>query len=340
MTTRTQVDLRSDTVTRPGTAMRTAMSQARVGDDVWGDDPSVIALEARVAQLAGHAAALILPSGTQSNLVGLMAHCARGDEYLVGQTYHTYRHEAGGAAVLGGIQPQPLPVQSDGTLSLDEVRAAIKPDDIHFARSRVLSLENTQNGKIIPQDYIQAARALANEQGLQLHMDGARLFNAAVAQNLPLARLSEPFDSVSLCFSKGLGAPVGSVLTGSLDFIQRARRWRKMVGGGMRQAGILAAAMEFALDHQVERLAHDHQRARILADGLHHLPWAQSVECHTNMVFARLAPDVDPAALTQYMAEQGVIIHGGQTVRLVTHLDIDDSGLERALTAFQSWQCP
>lgn len=331
------IDLRSDTVTRPTPAMRDAMMSAEVGDDVWGDDPTVQTLESRVAQLSGKAAGLLMPTGTQSNLVGLMSHCGRGEEYIVGQGYHTYKYEAGGAAVLGGIQPQPVPVQPDGTLALTDVRAVIKPDNVHFARTRVLSLENTMGGKVLPQSYMAEARQLVDEHDLILHLDGARLFNAAVALDEPLAALTQHADSVSLCFSKGLGAPVGSVLVGSEAYIERARRWRKMTGGGMRQAGILAAAMDYALDHHVTRLADDHRRASALADGLTDLPFVHSVSCATNMVFAQLEPGTGPR-LEATLAEHNILIDGLDRLRLVTHLDINDDHINRAIQAIRSFR--
>ncbi len=331
------IDLRSDTVTRPTQAMREAMMAAEVGDDVWGDDPTVQALEKRVAEMAGMEAALLMPTGTQSNLVGLMSHCGRGEEYIVGQGYHTYKYEAGGAAVLGGIQPQPVPVQPDGTMSLEDVRAVIKPDNIHFARTRVLSLENTMGGKVMPEAYLAEARQLVDEYGLILHIDGARLFNAAVALDVPLRQLTHCADSVSLCFSKGLGAPVGSVLVGAADFIERARRWRKMAGGGMRQAGILAAAMDYALDHHVARLAEDHRRAAALAEGLSDLPFVKSVSSATNMVFAQLEPGTGPR-LEASMAQQNIVIDGLDTLRLVTHLDVDDNDIDQAITALRTFR--
>ncbi|MCG8435344.1 MAG: low-specificity L-threonine aldolase, partial [Gammaproteobacteria bacterium] len=251
------IDLRSDTVTLPTQAMRDAMHAADVGDDVYGEDPSVNALEARMAHMAGFESALFLPSGTQSNLVALLSHCRRGDEYIVGQHAHTYRFEGGGAAVFGGIQPQPLDFEADGTLHLDKVAAAIKPDDNHFARTRLLCLENTVNGKILPLSYMQAAAEFARAHNLKLHLDGARIFNAAVALGFNLRDITQHCDSVSICLSKGLGAPVGSVLCGDRAFIEQARRWRKVAGGGMRQAGVLAAACIYALDNNVERLAED-----------------------------------------------------------------------------------
>ncbi|HUG25168.1 low-specificity L-threonine aldolase, partial [Piscinibacter sp.] len=255
------VDLRSDTVTRPTPAMRDAMLRADVGDDVFGDDPSVNALQEHVAGLFGKEAALFVPSGTQSNLCAIMSHCQRGDEYIVGQMAHTYRWEGGGAAVLGSVQPQPLDHQPDGTLALADVEAAIKPDDAHFARTRLLALENTWGGKALPMAYIADATALARRRGLATHLDGARLFNAAVKLGVPVREIARHFDTVSVCFSKGLGAPVGSALVGPRDLVLQARRWRKMLGGGMRQAGILAAAGIHALEHHVQRLAEDHGNA-------------------------------------------------------------------------------
>ncbi|NBY27384.1 MAG: low-specificity L-threonine aldolase, partial [Betaproteobacteria bacterium] len=250
-----RVDLRSDTVTQPTAAMRAAMAAAPLGDDVFADDPSVNALQTQIASLLGFEAALFLPTGTQSNLCALLAHCQRGDEYIVGQMAHCYRWEGGGAAVFGSVQPQPLNHQSDGSLSLGEIAAAIKPDDAHFARTRLLALENTLGGKLLPMDYLQQATDLARQHGLARHLDGARLFNAAVAQAAALGtdpylearRITDCFDSVSVCFSKGLGAPVGSALCGSRELIARAHRVRKMAGGGMRQSGGLAAAASHAL---------------------------------------------------------------------------------------------
>ena len=332
---RKSIDLRSDTVTRPTVAMREAMMAAEVGDDVFADDPTVNAMEARVAALAGKEAALLLPTGTQSNLVALLAHCQRGDEYLVGQHYHTYFYEAGGAAVLGSIQPQPLPVQSDGTLDLDAVAGAIKADDFHFARTRLLSLENTQAGRVMPESFLQGARKLCDDRGLALHLDGARLFNAAVAMGKPLDALTQYFDSVSLCFSKGLGTPMGSVLTGPEAFIKSARRWRKMVGGGMRQSGIIAAAILHALDHHVERLADDHRRAQQLAEGLATVDGISVQRCDTNMVYIDVGSAERGNALKAALAGVGIRIAGGQQIRLVTHLDIDDAAIDTVVQCFR-----
>lgn len=329
------IDLRSDTVTQPTDAMRAAMMAAPLGDDVFGDDPSVNALQDHVAALLGKEAALYLPTGTQSNLCALMAHCARGDEYIVGQMQHTYRWEAGGAAVLGSIQPQPLNNQPDGTLALADIEAAIKPDDPHFARSRLLCLENTIGGKVLAMDYQRAATALARSRGLSVHLDGARLFNAAVAMggdpNANARQIADLYDSVSVCFSKGLGAPVGSALVGSAELIARARRIRKMAGGAMRQAGLLAAAARHALDHHVARLAEDHANARLLAEGLSGLPGVTVVPPDTNIVFVDIDKGRDPQALVNAAAARGVRFTGLYRLRFVTHLDVDRADIERAV---------
>ncbi len=324
------IDLRSDTVTRPTPAMREAMLRAGLGDDVFGDDPTVNALQARIAALLGKEAALFVPTGTMSNLCGLMAHCQRGDEYIVGQLAHTYRWEGGGAAVLGSIQPQPLAQQPDGSILLADVEAHIKPDDAHFARTRLLALENTWGGQILPQTYVEQACALAHGRGLATHLDGARLFNAAVASSRPVAELAAPFDSVSVCFSKGLGAPAGSALLGSRELIARAHRVRKMLGGGMRQAGVVAAAALHALDHHVERLAEDHANARLLAEGLQGLDGVSVTPPQTNIVFVDIAP-AKAAGLVERLQAAGVLCTGLGRVRMVTHLDVSRDDIERAL---------
>ncbi len=325
------IDLRSDTVTRPTAAMLDAMLAAPTGDDVYGEDPTVNELETRAAALLGKEAGLFTPSGTQANLAALMSHCGRGDEYIVGQHAHTYKYEGGGAAVLGSIQPQPLDFEEDGTLPLAKVVAAIKPDNYHFAVTRLLCLENTQWGRVLPMAYLEEARAVADRHGLAMHLDGARLFNAAVALGVSARRIADHFDSVSVCLSKGLGTPVGSVLVGTREFITAARRWRKLLGGGMRQAGILAAAGIHALDHHVARLAEDHRNAAALGEALGELPgmavkteWLQS-----NMVFVEMDADVS-TAMADWLKPHGVLIHPGTLVRLVTHLDIDAKDIERA----------
>jgi threonine aldolase len=324
------IDLRSDTVTRPTPAMRDTMARAELGDDVFGDDPSVNALQARIAALLGKEAALFLPTGTMSNLCGLMAHCQRGDEYLVGQLAHTYRWEGGGAAVLGSIQPQPLAQQADGSIPLADIEANIKPDDAHFARSRLLTLENTWGGQILPQAYVEQACALVHGRGLATHLDGARLFNAAVASGRPVAELAAPFDSVSVCFSKGLGTPAGSALVGSRELVDRAHRVRKMLGGGLRQAGVLAAAALHALEHHVERLAEDHANARRLAEGLQGLDGVSVATPQTNILFVDVAPD-KAAGLVERLRAAGVLCTGLYRIRLVTHLDVSREDIERAL---------
>jgi threonine aldolase len=337
------VDLRSDTVTQPTAAMRAAMAEAPLGDDVFGGDPTVNALQERIAALLGKEAALFVPSGTQSNLVGIMSHCARGDEYIVGQMAHTYRWEGGGAAVLGSVQPQPLDHQPDGTLALADIESAIKPDDSHFAKSRLLALENTLGGKVMPMAYLAEATALVRSRGLATHLDGARLFNAAVAlggdAKANARAIAQHFDSVSVCFSKGLGAPVGSALVGSRDFIRGAHRWRKMLGGGMRQAGVLASAALHALDHHIDRLADDHALAKHLVAGLEGLPDLSIEAPQTNIVFADLRGP-RAAGLMEYLKSKGVLATGsfyGQATRLrfVTHLDVDRQGIDRAVAAIR-----
>ncbi len=328
------VDLRSDTVTRPSAAMRAAMIEAPVGDDVYGEDPTVNALQQRLADELGFEAGLFVPSGTQANLLALMAHCERGDEYLVGMDAHTYKFEGGGAAVLGSIQPQPIVHDADGSLPLERVAAAIKPIDPHFARTRLLALENTWHGRPLSLDYLGAAQELVRERGLAMHLDGARLYNAAVASGVSAQAIAGHFDSVSVCLSKGLGAPVGSVLVGSAPLIDKARRWRKVAGGGWRQAGMLAAAGLHALDHHVQRLADDHARAARLAAQLSEVPGITVLGQHTNMVFIDV-PAERLAALDAHLREARVRISIGYlpTLRLVTHLDIDDDGIARTVEA-------
>ena len=328
------IDLRSDTVTRPTPAMRAAMASAELGDDVFGDDPTVNALQQRIAAMLGKQAALFVPTGTQSNLCALMSHCQRGDEYIAGQHAHTYRWEGGGGAVLGSIQPQPLPNQPDGTLLLSDIEAAIKPDDAHYARTRLLTLENTWGGKVLPLDYIAAATALAHGKGLATHLDGARLFNAAVASGLPAVDIARHFDSVSVCFSKGLGAPAGSALVGDQDFITRAHRIRKMLGGGMRQAGVLASAALHALDHHIDRLAQDHANACALAEGLQGVPGVTVERPQTNIVFVDLAPD-KTAGVVDRLGRSGVLCTGLYRLRLVTHLDVSAADITRAVAVLR-----
>ena len=325
------IDLRSDTVTQPTAAMLEAMTRAATGDDVYGEDPTVNQLEAELARRLGFAAALFVPTGTMSNLLGLLAHCERGDEYIVGQQAHTYKYEGGGAAVLGSIQPQPLEVQADGSLDLADVAAAIKPDDFHFARTRLLALENTMQGKVLPLEYLARARAFTREHGLALHLDGARLYNAAVKLGVDAREITRHFDSVSVCLSKGLGAPVGSVLCGSVELIGKARRLRKMVGGGMRQAGLLAAAGLYALDNNVQRLADDHANAQWLADGLVKAGYAVE-PVQTNMVYVHMGDRAE--AFQAFAAERGIRLSAAGRLRMVTHMDVDRAGIEQVIAAF------
>ena len=334
MTPTHRVDLRSDTVTRPSPGMRRAMADAEVGDDVFGDDPTVKRLQARAADIFGFDAALFFPSGTQSNLAALMAHCQRGEEVILGQEAHSFRYEAGGAAVLGSIQSHALRNQADGTLDLAEVEAAVKPDDPHFARTRLLALENTIGGRVLPRSYLEQAVALARSHRLATHLDGARIFNAAIASNSTVKALCAGFDSVSACLSKGLGAPAGTVLLGSGAFIERASRARKMLGGGMRQAGVLAAAGLHALDNNVNRLGVDHENAARLAQGLAQL--GLPVEQYTNMVFVRIG--TDPQLLAAHLTLHGVLVLPEPRLRLVTHLDVDAAGIDRALAAFAGFR--
>lgn len=347
-------DFRSDTVTRPSLAMKEAMFHAALGDDVFNDDPTTLALQDYAAKMLGFEAALFAPSGTQTNLIALMSHCQRGDEAIVGQQWHTYKWEGGGMAVLGSIQPQPLALQSDGTLALQDIQDAIKPDDPHFARTRLIVIENTVGGKVLPLSYMQQVAALAKANHLQCHIDGARLFNAAVAlapehQLSPQAMaraLCQGYNSVSICLSKGLGAPVGSLLLGSTDFIQRARRIRKMLGGGMRQTGVITAAGLYALQHNIERLAEDHANARLLAEGLQALSQQgrfagqlQVLPVQTNILFTEL-PLALADELQRFLAQHQVQLTGSnyasassqyKRMRWVCHLDISRSDIEQTL---------
>lgn len=328
------IDLRSDTVTQPSEPMLDAMRRAPTGDDVYGEDPTVRLLEETLADRLGLAAGLFVPSGTMSNLLGLMAHCERGDEYIVGQQAHTYKYEGGGAAVLGSIQPQPIEMEADGSLDLDRVAAAIKPDDFHFARTRLLALENTMHGKVLPLAYLAEARAFTEVHGLGLHLDGARLFNAAVKLGCPAVEIAQHFDSVSVCLSKGLGAPVGSVLCGDRAFIARANRLRKMLGGGMRQAGVLAAAGLYALEHNVQRLEEDHQHAARLAAGLAGLGYRVE-PVQTNIVYVQMGERAE--ALAAFCGERGIRLSAAPRLRLVTHMDIHSQHIPVILESFAAF---
>ena len=316
-------DFRSDTVTQPTAAMRNAMATAIVGDDVYGEDPTVNKLEAMAAERYGFDAAIFCSSGTQANLLAIMAHCQRGDEYICGQNAHNYRWEGGGAAVLGSVQPQPIANEADGTICLQAIRDNIKPDDDHHAKTKLLSLENTIGGKVLPLEYLAQAQALAFEHGLRIHLDGARVFNAAVKLNVDASEITQYFDSASICLSKGLAAPVGSLLLGSESLIRSARRWRKMLGGGMRQTGILAAAGILALDEQIDKLAIDHENTQYLAQQLLTLSEftfdLDSVQ--TNMIFTQYSGK-DGKALSAYLRTKGIIISASNAIRFVVHQDI------------------
>jgi threonine aldolase len=330
------IDLRSDTVTQPSGAMRAAMAAAPVGDDVYGDDPTVNRLQDFAAELFGFEAGLFAPSGTQTNLIALMGHCGRGDEYLVGQEAHTYKYEGGGAAVLGSIQPQPIANQPDGSIALQDIAAYIKPDDMHFARTRLLALENTIGGRVLPQDYVLAATKLAHAKGLATHLDGARVCNAAVKNGISLRAAVEGFDTVSVCLSKGLGAPVGSVLLGPKAFIEQGKRWRKMLGGGMRQAGVIAAAAQYALEHNVERLADDHRNAADLSAGLGQIEQLSVSTPQTNIFYVEI-PEAAVAPLREHLASKGIRASIGTHTRLVTHLDVSRDDVQTTIAAFKDF---
>jgi threonine aldolase len=335
------IDLRSDTVTEPSQAMRAAMPLADVGDDVYGDDPTVNRLQDFGAELFGFEAGMFAPSGTQTNLIALMTHCGRGDEYLVGQEAHTYKYEGGGAAVLGSIQPQPIANQPDGSIALDDIAAYIKPDDMHFARTRLLALENTIGGRVLGADYIAAATAFAHEKGLATHLDGARICNAAVKQGVSLTDSVKGFDTVSVCLSKGLGAPVGSLLLGPKAFIEQGKRWRKMLGGGMRQAGVIAAAAHYALEHNVERLADDHANAARLAEGLRAIDGLTVDTPQTNIFYIHMDPAACDGLRTAMVREQIRATVGPHT-RLVTHLNVSADDVEKVIRViaayFSDWK--
>jgi threonine aldolase len=333
-----RIDLRSDTITRPTAGMRDAMASAEVGDDVYGDDPTVNRLQTQIAERFGFENALFFPTGTQSNLAALMSHCGRGDEYLVGQEAHTYKYEQGGAAVLGSIQPQPLENEPDGTIALERIARAIKPQDVHFPTTRLLALENTMGGRVLPLEYMREATALAHKHGLVTHLDGARIFNAIISMRIEERRAVAGFDSVSVCLSKGLGAPAGSVLLGSTALISAARRWRKALGGGMRQSGVLAAAGLYALEHHVTRLADDHTHAQLLGAGL--AAMGLKVEPpQTNILYVSI-PAAKIDALRAHLASRGILASIAERTRLVTHLDLNRADIESALAAFSAVFAP
>ncbi len=339
------IDLRSDTVTHPTPAMREAMAKAEIGDDVYGEDPTINRLQEMAAELMGKERGLFVASGTMGNLSAVLAHCQRGDEVIVGNKAHTFLYEAGGISALGGIHSCQLPNHPDGSLALDDIEAAIRPDDPHDPITRLICLENTHNrcgGTYQTPEYVNQVSDFAHQRGLLVHLDGARIFNAAAAQNVSAKKLAEPVDSVTFCLSKGLCAPVGSVLCGSTDFIKKAHRLRKMLGGGMRQAGILAAAGIVALENMTGRLIEDHIRARNLAKGLKQIPGLsldQDIPA-TNMVFLSLSPQVNTDAnkIVGKLKDLGILAGdtGRRSFRLVLHYWIDDAGVEKAIAAFRS----
>lgn len=332
------IDLRSDTVTRPTPAMRAAMAAAEVGDDVYNDDPTVLRLQHHAAERFGFESSLFLVSGTQSNLAALMTHCGRGDEYLVGQQAHSYCYEQGSAAALGSIQPHPLANQLDGSIALEDIAEAIRPDDVHFARTRLLALENTIGGKVLPRDYVRSAVELARARGLTTHLDGARLCNAMVKLGATEREMTAGFDSVSLCLSKGLGAPAGTLLLGSRDFIRLAHRWRKALGGGLRQAGVLAAAGLYALENNITRLGEDHDNAAHFAAGLRELDLVPE-EVQTNMVFVDIS-EAHVAPLAEHLRNAGVIATISTHTRFVTHMDVEREDIDTVLDALRRYFAP
>ena len=314
------------------------MAAADVGDDVYREDPTVNHLEEVAAERLGTESAIFCTSGTQSNLLALLGHCARGDEFIVGQRAHSYKYEGGGAASLGSIHPYPLKFEPDGTLDLNSVASAVRPDNVHFPRTTLVCLENTQDGRVLPLDYLQAARGLTSNLGLRMHLDGARVFNAAVELQVPVHEITGKFESTAFCLSKGLGAPVGSLLCGSDELIRESRRWRKTLGGGMRQAGVIAAAGLYALENNVGRLEEDHENAAELARCLGEIDEIDidHTDTQTNMVFVDLG-EIDSGELTEFLRNRGIVIQGTGTIRLVTHLDISESDIDRVVEAFKAY---
>ena len=335
------IDLRSDTVTHPTPAMREAMYRAEVGDDVFGDDPTVNRLQEMAAERVGKEAGLFVPSGTMGNLLALLTHCGRGTEVILGDMSHTYLAEVGGVAAVGGINPRPLPNRPDGTIAPAQIEAAIRPDNVHYPRTRLICLENTQNycgGAVLPPHYMSTVGQIARRYDLPVHLDGARIFNAAVALGVPAGRLAQDVTSVQFCFSKGLAAPIGSILCGPADFIAEARRNRKMVGGGMRQVGVIAAACIVALEQMIDRLAEDHANARRLADGLAQIPGIRldPSRVQTNIVFFDVAaPGLNPEQFLAGLRDEGVLVVGtAGRLRAVTHSGVGRADIDAALGAF------
>ncbi len=333
------VDLRSDTVTKPDEAMRSRMAAAEVGDDVFGEDPTVKELESVAAELLGKDTAVLFPSGTQSNLSAILTHCQRGDEMLVGDRYHSFHDEAGGASALGGVAYSTLKVQPDGSLDAADIAAAVRDDDPHYPRTRLLCLENTTSGKAVPLNRLRQSAETAREHGISVHLDGARIFNAAVSLGRSAADIASVADTVSVCLSKGLGAPVGTVLAAGNALERRIRRNRKILGGGMRQAGVFASAGLYALNHNVLRLTEDHRRAAYLAEQLSRLPkrFGLGVTHATNMVFVTPG-EANHDRLHAFLAKRGILIGSRRpTMRIVTHLGIDDAGIDAAIAAFNDF---
>lgn len=328
------IDLRSDTFTKPCLSMRKAIFDAKVGDDVYKEDPTINELEKLGAKITGKKAALFTSSGTQSNLIALLTHCRRGDEYITGQTAHTYKFEGGGAAVFGSIQPQPIDFELNGTLSLDKIQKAIKPKDFHFANTKLICLENTQNGLALPLDYLFCVKKFAKKHSLKTHLDGARVFNASIKLKTTTKKIANNFDSISICLSKGLGAPIGSLLCSDKKFISKARRWRKVLGGGMRQAGIIANAGIFALKNNIKRLAQDHTNAKILANALKKIDGLK-VEydlMQTNMVFVQVKKCHHN--LKNQLKQKNILINANKKIRMVTHLDITKDDIHYVIEQF------
>jgi threonine aldolase len=332
-----KIDLRSDTVTLPSKKMKKAMINAPLGDDVYHEAPSVIKLEKKVAKLAKKKAALFVSSGTQSNLLALLSHCERGDEYICGQEAHIYKYEAGGAAVLGSIQPQPIEFEDNATLDLDNVKSKIKPNDNHYTKTKLLCVENTHNGKVLPLHYLKELNTFATTNKLKLHLDGARIYNALTHQNLELHEITQYFDSISICFSKGLGAPVGSVLIGSKKFIKKARRYRKMLGGGLRQSGLLAAACIYALDNNVKDLQNDHDLTHYLTKQLSKIIPIQIVSSNTNILFINV-PSKDKEKLISYLKNKNILISSYlENIRIVLHRNINKKNIDYVLKSFNEF---
>lgn len=328
------IDLRSDTVTKPSKKMLDFMAKAKVGDDVYKEDPTVNRLENKISKMAKKDAALFVPTGTMSNLLSLLSHCDRADEYICGQDAHIYKYEAGGGAVVGSIQPQPIEIQKDGSLDLEQVKQAIKPPNNHFAKSKLLCLENTHHGQVLSMDYLKKANSFAKDNNLLLHIDGARIFNAIVELGVKLSDITKYCDSISICLSKGLGTPAGSLLVGSTDFIEKARKYRKMLGGGMRQSGVLAASGLYALKYNIKSLKNDHKNAKNLALTIKNLKHIKLISNHTNMVFVS---SKNQHELVKYLQKHNILISGYGKLRVVFHRDISKEDTQKVIKVFKSY---